>query len=461
VRRGWVVGCLAAAISLTQMAASPAPTAPTPTASPSANPSAEPTPSSTPSPSTAPSAQPSPSASPSPSPSPRASPSPSESNLLNQVRLTLGSGLANAFAAQTQLSGSLHANVAEQQAVSTRLAATDRKIAALDTEIERLQVEIDSTNLKIEIERSQITALARAIYAQPNSMLLVLAQAHSLGDVLKRGSDLLLAGRKAQDVKVKLGEDLKRLQSDRTKAQLDRDEQERQRHELQNLTNQLLYLQDQALSVSGALQAKMAAINAELAIVGSQSPEVAAALQSRLLSDTTVISAEARRVTWDHIQLLLRAQVKSPGVSAPLPVGGGTAVFIWPIANAVLTQGFGPSYYAFEPPYGGYPHFHTGIDLAAPVNSQVRAAADGVVTLVGWDPWGYGNYVVISHNGGMATVYGHLNVVMVAAGQLVLQWQQIATEGSTGNSTGPHLHFELRLGGVPTDPLPHLPPLVP
>jgi murein DD-endopeptidase MepM/ murein hydrolase activator NlpD len=95
------------------------------------------------------------------------------------------------------------------------------------------------------------------------------------------------------------------------------------------------------------------------------------------------------------------------------------------------------------------------------VNCPVRAAADGVVTVVGWDPWGYGNYVVISHNGGMATVYGHLNVVMVAAGQLVLQSQQIATEGSTGNSTGPHLHFELRLGGVPTDPLPHLPPLVP
>lgn len=421
LRRRWIQACLAVAILVTQAAASPAPTAPTPSASPS----------------------------------------PSQSNLLDEVRLKLGKGIADAVAAQTELRGTLHANVAEQQVFTARLGAADKRIAALDIEIERLQREINSTNLKIDRERSQIAALARAIYAQPDSMLLVLAQANSLSDVLKRGSDVLLAGRRAQDVKVKLGEDLKQLQADQTKADADRAEQERQRLELENLTGQLLYLQDQATSIGSELQAKMNEIRAELAVISTQSPAVADALQRRLLADVAVIAAEARKVTADHILLLLRARAKSMGLNATLRVGGGQALFLSPIANAILTQGFGPSYYAFEPPYGPYPHFHTGIDLAAPENSPVLAAADGEVTLVGRDPWGYGNYVVISHDGGLATLYAHLNTVMVASGQLVLQSQQIANEGSTGNSTGPHLHFEVRVGGVPTDPIPYLPPLVP
>jgi murein DD-endopeptidase MepM/ murein hydrolase activator NlpD len=418
LRRAWIETCLAVVILLTQAAASPTPTPPTPSASPS----------------------------------------PSQSSLLDEVRLKLGKGIADAVAAQTELRGSLHANFAEQQVLSARLGAADKRIAALDADIERLQSDIDSTNRRIELERSQIAALARAIYAQPDSMLLVLAKAQSLSDVLKRSSDLLLAGRRAQDTKVKLGEDLRRLQADQAKADADRAEQVRKRLELQDITGQLLYLQDRATSIGGELQSTMDEIRAELAVVSTQSPAVADALQKRLLADAAVIIAEARKVTSDHIQLLLRIRAMSPGLNATLRVGAGQTLFIWPIANAILTQGFGPSNYAFEPPYGQYPHFHTGIDLAAPVNSPVLAAADGEVTLVGFDPWGYGNYVVISHDGGMATVYGHLNAAQVTVGQLVLQSQQIANEGSTGNSTGPHLHFEVRVGGVPTDPIPYLPP---
>jgi murein DD-endopeptidase MepM/ murein hydrolase activator NlpD len=90
------------------------------------------------------------------------------------------------------------------------------------------------------------------------------------------------------------------------------------------------------------------------------------------------------------------------------------------------------------------------------LNSPVVAAAAGVVLVVGRDPWGYGSYVVISHDGGLATLYGHLNVVKVVVGQQVNQAQRIGLEGSTGISTGPHVHFEVRLGGVPTDPLPYV-----
>ena len=86
---------------------------------------------------------------------------------------------------------------------------------------------------------------------------------------------------------------------------------------------------------------------------------------------------------------------------------------------------------------------------------------DGVVILVGSGPYGYGNYVVLQHTGGLTTLYGHLNRPLVKVGDQVSQGQPIGLEGSTGNSTGPHLHFELRIDNKPVDPTPYLPPGAP
>ena len=104
------------------------------------------------------------------------------------------------------------------------------------------------------------------------------------------------------------------------------------------------------------------------------------------------------------------------------------------------------------------------LGIAAPLDSQVHAAADGVVALAGAETdgsghlVGYGNYVVIAHGGGMITLYGHLDRLLVQAGQAVHAGDPIGLEGSTGNSTGPHVHFEVRIGGAPVDPLSYLRP---
>jgi murein DD-endopeptidase MepM/ murein hydrolase activator NlpD len=131
--------------------------------------------------------------------------------------------------------------------------------------------------------------------------------------------------------------------------------------------------------------------------------------------------------------------------------------------TASLTQPFGPTDLSIEPPltYQGifHPHFHTGIDLAGPLRTQLHAAADGVVPLAATsvDPAGrlvgYGNYVVIGHAGGFVTLYAHLDSVAVRAGDVVRQGQVIGLEGSTGWSTGPHVHFEVRRGEELLDPL--------
>ena len=120
------------------------------------------------------------------------------------------------------------------------------------------------------------------------------------------------------------------------------------------------------------------------------------------------------------------------------------------------TQPFGPTPYLAEPAYDGYSHFHTGIDYALPVGAEVDAAAPGQVVEAGWDDTGFGNRVVIDHGNGVRTLYGHLQNVAVHPGDLVQAGQEIGLSGSTGNSSGPHLHFGVQQQGTWVDPAPYL-----
>ena len=118
--------------------------------------------------------------------------------------------------------------------------------------------------------------------------------------------------------------------------------------------------------------------------------------------------------------------------------------FVWP-ASGPVTSGFG----------WRWGRMHEGIDIAVPTGTPVVASASGQVIVAGW-MGGYGNLVVIDHGGGIATAYGHNSSFAVGAGSTVSQGQTIAYAGSTGNSTGPHLHFEVRVNGSPVDPLGYL-----
>jgi len=98
---------------------------------------------------------------------------------------------------------------------------------------------------------------------------------------------------------------------------------------------------------------------------------------------------------------------------------------------------------------------HEGIDIGAGYGAPIVAAAAGRVIYCGWEE-GYGNLTVIDHGNGLATAYGHQSSIAVACGQDVAQGQTIGYIGSTGHSTGPHLHFEVRVNGSPVDPLGYL-----
>lgn len=127
------------------------------------------------------------------------------------------------------------------------------------------------------------------------------------------------------------------------------------------------------------------------------------------------------------------------------PSTAATGNLKYPVAKFRLTSKYGPR-------WGG---FHTGIDLAAPKGSRISAADGGTVTYAGYEG-AYGNIVKVSHGNGIVTVYAHCSSILVKKGDKVYQGQQIATVGSTGNSTGPHCHFEVRVNGNHRNPLNYL-----
>ncbi|OHD72685.1 MAG: hypothetical protein A2V99_07435 [Spirochaetes bacterium RBG_16_67_19] len=128
-------------------------------------------------------------------------------------------------------------------------------------------------------------------------------------------------------------------------------------------------------------------------------------------------------------------------------------LFRFPLALGQLTSMYGPRPH----PLTGSPDYHHGVDIAAPEGMEVQAARDGLVVQAGFDPV-LGNVVVLAHEGGYQTVYGHLRRIRVALNQQVRSGMIIGEVGSTGRSTGAHLHFEVRRKGSSRDPLPLLPP---
>ncbi|MCX6100009.1 MAG: M23 family metallopeptidase [Candidatus Bipolaricaulota bacterium] len=139
---------------------------------------------------------------------------------------------------------------------------------------------------------------------------------------------------------------------------------------------------------------------------------------------------------WDNVSTLAR---------------GATSQFIWPLQGAVVSE-FGWR----QHPVLGIRQHHDGIDIDVPEGTTVYASAGGEVYFYGEQP-GYGNVVILEHDGGFYTLYGHLKSALVVKGQYVEKGQKIAVSGNTGISSGPHLHFELRNGEFPVDPMSFLP----
>jgi len=200
------------------------------------------------------------------------------------------------------------------------------------------------------------------------------------------------------------------------------------------------------------IAAREAALEATRASVESREGELLAARAERRRALTGV---QGDRDEHEEIAADLRAEIAQEIAEATggvmLPAGPmpspSAAGLIWPL-EGTLTSGFGYR----------WGRMHEGIDISVPEGTPIRAAADGTVILLQseYESGGYGNYTCVDHGGGLSTCYAHQSSFATSVGASVSQGDVIGYSGNTGHSTGPHLHFEVRINGAPTDPLGYL-----
>ena len=209
-----------------------------------------------------------------------------------------------------------------------------------------------------------------------------------------------------------------------------RAENQRQRQELTALSNRVEAVED----TSRKLAEKSGVISPEVSLPGTGGPSLPLDADSLAALEGQMSQLERNMHAYESI---LRERGYTPS--------------IWPVVGK-LESGFGGR----RNPFGGSSYeFHSGQDIDAATGDPVVAGASGAVTFVGWQN-GYGQLVVIDHGGGLTTRYGHLSHTNVAQGQMVERSQLIGRVGSTGRSTGPHLHYEIRINDEPVNPLQYL-----
>ena len=219
--------------------------------------------------------------------------------------------------------------------------------------------------------------------------------------------------------------------------------------------------------VQAAVQAGSLATDGSLARVEQAQIEQAALVAKALDVRYQVTAAELKKLG------LSPARVGSEGVGGPFEAAGDPTfkqLFTsWkkldnlqsgaiavpadkPVKIAAFTSGFGVR----SDPFRGAAAMHPVIDLAGPMGTPIYATADGTVLRAGWNSGGYGNLIEIDHGKGIATRYGHLSAILVHAGDVIHRGDLIGRMGSTGRSTGSHLHYEVRIDGRPVNPIPFM-----
>ncbi len=369
---------------------------------------------------------------------------------------SLDARIANERAKAQQIQARLHAKRVELHAATQRyddlqaqLSETNAAISVVSGRIGSLTDQRDSTQRRIDWNTIQLDAAQRSLHLHDALLKRRLVDIYEYGDLTYFNA--LIGARSFSDF-VERWEDLRLLiaANERTVRERKAAESrvaaieadlERTRLELQQEEEAQEQARSQLDSLAGERQnlVALAAIRRHsVASEVAQMEDLSAAQEAEL---EALIQERERE---------LEAQQKAAGIAGGAESPAGAGMFSWPVTGTI-TSPFGWR----SNPFGGGPEFHQGLDIAAPMGTTVTAAAAGTVIMAQWYG-GYGNYILIDHGGGYSTGYGHLSAIYVSDGQSVARGQAIGAVGSTGQSTGPHLHFEIRIAGKPVDPAPRL-----
>ena len=331
------------------------------------------------------------------------------------------SELQAAQSAVDRAQGALDALQAELATEQARLGLLTKRLRAQTLRLEELQAEYREAVVVLE-------ARVRAIYIEgAPDVLSFLVSASSFDDLIDNYEFMERIG--AQDKRI-----ARQVERAKTKAAAER-----------RATATTRRLTAASVSVIAARTEEAQGVRNELA-VSRDTLLAARRLKASALATTRenraeyLAEVEALAAQSAALAAAIRdAQNGSSGSGRPSAAG-----FVWPVSGPVVS-GFGMR----------WGRMHEGIDIAAGMGTPVHAAAAGTVIHAGW-LGGYGNLVVLDHGDGLATAYAHASALLVVVGQSVSQGETVSLVGSTGHSTGPHLHFEVRVNGVAVDPLLYL-----
>ncbi len=388
-------------------------------------------------------------------------------------------------AAKNQLS----AAQAEVSSLTGQINALDSQISATSAQIAQTQAQISQTRSNIQVKVQELDAKSAEIVQQNDNLNERLSAMYKNGEA--GYLEVLLGSTSFSELLTNIDMITRIYEQDEEfmqQLQVQYDELADMKRELEALEAQLQAQEAQLQSQKAALQSNrsqvaglraqaqqnVAAQNALIDDLNSSAASITALIRAeeaaakKAAQEKAAREAAAAQQKADNSAAKASNTAKAASSSTSKSYSGGVTSYTAPASSSTIISGNGtfclpaPQYTRLSSPFGYRIHpishvrkLHTGIDFGAPANSPAVAGADGVVIYAGWYN-GYGNTVVISHGNGISTLYAHNNSLCVTKGQSVKRGQQIAYIGSTGNSTGPHCHFEVRINGTPVNPAPYL-----
>lgn len=303
-----------------------------------------------------------------------------------------------------------------------RLQQSEAELQALTQQVKQLQTQLGDAQFAFQQTAAATSARLQFLQRQPKSYgWALLLQSENLNEFLDRRRQLKLLYQSDRQTLMKLKASADRLNQQTTAI-------EQKKNEISLLRQQLL--------------AQKSDFDAQAKIQQD--------LVQRLTSDRQALEAAQAQLKRDSQGITFLIQQRIAARPSGFPGILGTGLMGIP-NDGPISSGFGWRSH----PILGYERFHGGIDFASDYGSVIFAAQAGVVIFSGWYG-GYGNAVILDHGNGITTLYAHANELLAQEGQTVQRGEAIATVGSTGLSTGPHLHFEVRENGEPVDPMNYL-----
>lgn len=368
---------------------------------------------------------------------------------INKRLKTLRSEVQEASAAEAALLDQLDAVEAKRRELDAKVAALDTQVAAAQAELNMATGQLDAITAQLVAAQEELNAAQRQLIAARRRLTDRAVRAYmgqpdirAADRFMQPGSQRELAAAESyvetlvaaqQHLVDQYNTRQRELQTREADVQTRRDEAQGQRDIVAQRTAEVR-------------AARMVQAGARAEVLGQERQKDELVAQARSRKREFEVEIAQLRAESNAITALLRGVQRGQG-----PAISGRGILASPIPGAAITSGFGSR---VHPVYGDL-RMHNGIDFRAATGTAVRAAGAGKIVAAGWRG-GYGNAVIIDHGNSLGTFYAHMSSVAIGAGQGVSKGQVIGRAGSTGLSTGPHLHFEVRANGVPVHPLRYL-----